>query len=269
MANSHRICKLEIHVIRIIHIKMNNSNQSGALLLLAIMLGATTYFFMFFGSEMEQKNMNASFVQLTTIKSNGLFSNNKANDNKFSTKEIRSDLSGVSLPNYKMKSTSGGNYTQTSTPDFPLIGVIQVDVNSNQSTTTSRTANYASSQSQAFAIGNSEIKYISNPQNPTKSDINALLLLDTHAAEAAMSTQQGTKRATPAIAGKTATVSENLTADKSTQKINGSGNPGEPSPSGSLPIGDGIAILLLFSACYSLITYNRFNVSSSLNVLKD
>ncbi|MEI8085790.1 MAG: hypothetical protein WCG93_06205 [Paludibacter sp.] len=229
---------------------MKNSNQTGALLIVALITGVFVYVFIFFGTEMEHQNVSASFGHLSKTKTINLFSsNNKAIDGEFSTTEIRSDLSGVSLPAHKMRSTSGGNYTQTSNPDFPTTGIEQPDVqNINQSSTTSRTTNYASNQSNAFAVGNADIQYISNPQNPTKSDINALLLLDTHAAEAAMSTQQGAKRATPALAAKTASASTNLSGNKNVQKVDG--NPGEPG--GSLPVGDGVWLMLSMLAFYGL-----------------
>ena len=234
-----------------------NSNQSGTLLLLAIILGAAVYAFMFFGSEMEQTNMSASFGHLSKSKSFNLLSNNKeVAATNFQAKEIRSDLSGVTLPGYKMKSTSGGDYAQSSTPDFPSTGIDQSNgLNLNEtsaSTRTSGSGNYARNSSQSLAFGTSEVQYISNPQNPTKSDINALLLLDTHAAEAAMSnqSQQGSKRATSALAAKTASVSNSLT-DKTAKKI--SGNPGEPGA--SLPVGDGVWILLALAGIFAS---NRF-----------
>ena len=235
----------------------NNSNQTGALLLLALVLGATIYALMFFGSEMEQSNMSASFGHLSKSKSVNLLSINKqATSAEFSSKEIRSDLSGVSLPISKMKSTSGGDYTQTSNPDFPNNGIEQSEVqNINGASSTTRTnssGNYARNQSQSFTFGNSSVDYISNPQNPTKSDINALLLLDTHAAEAAMSsTQQGSKRATSALAAKTASVSTSLTDSKSAKKVDGAGGAGDPGLGGSLPVGDGFWILLAFAAVFA------------------
>jgi len=157
-----------------------------------------------------------------------------------------------------MKSTSGGDYAQSSTPDFPSTGIDQSNgLNLNEtsaSTRTSGSGNYARNSSQSLAFGTSEVQYISNPQNPTKSDINALLLLDTHAAEAAMSSQsqQGSKRATSALAAKTASVSASLNDSKSTKKVIGSGNPGEVGVGGSLPVGDGVWILLAFVGVYSV-----------------
>ena len=77
----------------------NNSNQSGALLLLALLLGAAVYAFMFFGNEMEQTNVSASFGHLSKKSSVSLLSVNKeATASEFPNKGIRSDLSGVSLP---------------------------------------------------------------------------------------------------------------------------------------------------------------------------
>ncbi|MEI8087044.1 MAG: hypothetical protein WCG93_12605 [Paludibacter sp.] len=241
----------------------NNSNQTGALLLLALVLGAAVYALMFFGSNMEQTNMSASFGQLSKKTSVNLLSSNKeAAVTEYKSKEIRSDLSGVALPVHKMRSTSGGDYAQTLNPDFPSIGIEQTDVQDMNGASTTRTnssGNYARNQSQSFAFGNSDVQYISNPQNPSKSDINALLLLDTHAAEAAMTTQQGSKRATSALAAKTASVSTSLNDNKSTKKVGG--DPGEPGAGGSLPIGDGIWILFLLLGVYSI---SRFSLYDSL-----
>ena len=235
----------------------NNSNQSGALLLLAVILGAAVYALMFFGSEMEQTNMSASFGQLSKSKSVNLLSNNKpAGGASFQAKEIRSDLSGVAMPSHKMKSTSGGDYTQTSNLDFPSTGIEQTNgLNMNETSSSTRTSsngNYANNSSQTFAFGNSDVQYISNQQNPTKADINALLLLDTRAAETAMTTQQGSKRATPALAVKTAYVTTSL-ASNVVKKIGGGSNPGEPGA--SLPIGDGVWILLALAGVFAS---NRF-----------
>ena len=234
----------------------NNSNQSGALLLLALVLGAAVYALMFFGNEMEQTNMSASFGHLSKSKSVNLLSNNKeAAATNFQAKEIRSDISGVVLPTHKMKSTSGGDYAQTSNPDFPSTGIEQTDVQemNGATTRTNSSGNYARNESQSFAFGNSDVQYISNPQNPTKSDINALLLLDTRAAEAAMtSTQQGSKRATPALGARTASVSTSL-ASNGAKKIGGGSNPGEPGA--SLPVGDGVLILLSMLGIYSFSRY--------------
>ena len=229
----------------------NNSNQTGALLLLAVVLGATVCALMFFGSSMEQTNMTASFGHLSKKTSvNLLYINKEPSENDVQIKEIRSDLSGVTLPGYKMKSTSGGNYAQTSNSDFPTTGIEQSDaLNLNETSSTnnrSSNINYARNQSQSFTFGNSDVQYISNPQNPTKSDINALLLLDTHAAETAMTNQQGSKRATPALAAKTASITSNQ-SQAAPKKIDD--DPGEPGA--SLPIGDGVWIMLAFAGVFA------------------
>ena len=228
----------------------NNSNQTGAMLLLALVLGATVYAFMFFGNEMELTNMSSSFGQLSKSKSVNLLSYNKTVV-ELQSKEIRSDISGVTLPDYKMKNTSGGDYAQTTNVDFPITGIDQSNVQNMNGASTTRTnssGNFTRNQSQSFAFGNSDVQYISNPQSPTKSDINALLLLDTHAAEAAMNTQQGSKRATSALSAKTSSMSTSLTDNKSTQKVSGGSSPGEPGA--SLPIGEGVWILLVFAGVF-------------------
>jgi hypothetical protein len=245
--------------IKKITLMTNNSNQTGALLLLALVMGAAVYALMFFGSNMEQTNVTASFGQLSKPKTIGLLSNNKeAAEAEFSAKEIHSDLSGVALPTSKMKSTSGGDYAQSSSVDFPANGIEQAEVQNIDGTSTTRTnssRNYGRNQLQSFSFGNSDVQYISNPQNPTKSDINALLLLDTHVAEVVMNTQQGSKRATPALAAKTASVSASLDS-KSAKKVYG--DPGDPGA--SLPVGDGVWVLLSLAGVYSVSRF-AFRVS--------
>ena len=235
---------------------MNNSNQSGILLLLTVIIGVCVFAFMFFGTEMENQNLSASYGKLAPAKSANLFSNNlPVVVDESLAKEIRSDLSGITLPVNKMKSTSGGNYAQGSNPEFLSTGIEQTNVQDmNQSsissrTTTSSTANYAGVQSSSYAIGNASVQYISNQQNPTKSDISALLLLDTRAAETAMASQQSAKRATPALAAKTANFSTDLSANKKVQKVDGDPN----EPGGSLPVGDGVWIMLSMLGVYCLL----------------
>jgi hypothetical protein len=132
---------------------------------------------------------------------------------------------------------------------------MQVDVQSmNNSLSAARSntqVSYSSNYSQSLMVGNSAVEYISNSQNPTKADIAGLLLLDTRAAEVAMTSQQGSKRATPALNGKTAAVSTSLTNDKGARKVDGGGSPGDPNPGGSLPIGEGIWTMLLLASFYS------------------
>ncbi|MEI8085039.1 MAG: hypothetical protein WCG93_02360 [Paludibacter sp.] len=245
----------------------NNSNQTGALLALAIILGVVFYGLSFFGSEMEQTNLLASFGQLSKSSAEkSLFETPKTIASDLSTTETRSDLSGITLPVSKMKGTSGGNYAQTSSPDFPSTGIEQADVQNRDGSSVTHTAsiiNSARSNSQMLAFGNTGAEYISNPQNPTKSDINALLLLDTHAAEAAMSSQQASKRATPSLAAKTTSATASLST-KSAAKI--IVNPGEPGP--SLPVGDGTLILLLMMLIYVTLQFHKQNRTSLTAVLK-
>ena len=129
---------------------MNNSNQTGALLLLAVVLGAVVYAIMFFGLNMEQTNMSASFGQLSKNNSVNLLSNNTTVVD-FQTKEIRSDISGVTVPVHKMKSTSGGDYTQSSNPDFPSTRVVpstrlNLKEPTSSNTRTKSSGNYARNQ---------------------------------------------------------------------------------------------------------------------------
>lgn len=250
----------------------HNSNQSGALLLLAIVLGAAVYALMFFGSEVEQTNLSASFRQLAKPSTVNLYSHNeKSIQEDISISENTKELSINTLPSYKMKNTSGGVYSKSTNSDFVSTEITQVDIqNTNQSiTATATNTSDSPDQSQFIAFGNSNVHYITNPQNPTKSDISALLLFDTYAADAtevAKTVQQGSKRATPALAGKTAISSTDNMGHKIPKKIDGSGNPGEPTLGGSLPIGDGMLILLLLATFYSL---RKANIKFKFPTLKN
>ncbi|MEI7504266.1 MAG: hypothetical protein WCJ61_13380 [Paludibacter sp.] len=239
----------------------NNSNQTGALLILALVLGAAVYVFMFFGSNMEQTNVSASFGHLSKNNSVNLFTSSKSkNTSEFSAKEKHSDLSGAALPISELKSTSSGDYSQTLNVDFPTSGMEQSDVqNQTRTSTNLKTGNYARNQSQTFAFGNTDVQYISNLQNPTKTDISALFLLNSRSAEAALTTQQGSKRATPALAAKTASVSTSLT-DKSAKKVGG--DPGDPGA--SLPVGDGLWIMLFCAASYCILKFSRFALEAAI-----
>jgi hypothetical protein len=84
----------------------NNSNQTGALLLISLVMGAAVAALMFFGSEMEQTNVSASFGNLANEStSKSIFKAKKSIASDLSVAETRSDLSGVTLPAHKMKST--------------------------------------------------------------------------------------------------------------------------------------------------------------------
>lgn len=242
----------------------NNSNQTGALLLLAVVLGAAVYTLTFFGTEIEQNNLSVSYGTMSKRSATtSVFEPSKAFTSTTPSSEIRSDLSGVSMPAHKMKSTSGGDYVQYSTPDFIATNLVQVDVqNMNNAPSVAKTntkVHYASNYSQSIVIGNSNVDYISNSQNPSKSDITGLLLLDTRAAEVAM-TQQGSKRATASLKAKTASVSTSLTDNKGPKKVDGGGGAGEPGVGGSLPVGDGVLILLALLGAYS---FSRFVILGS------
>lgn len=232
----------------------NNSNQTGALLLLAVILGAAVYALMFLGSGMEQSNMSASFGNMANpTSSKSIFDVPKEFSSNIPAKEIRSDLSGIVLPTHKMKSTSGGDYAQYNSPDFISTNLVQMDVQNINTTPTrvktTTNTHYANNYSQSLAIGNSNVDYISNQHNPTNANIAGLLLLDTRAAEVAM-TQQGSKRATASLKGKTASVSASLTSSGA-KKIDGGGGAGEPGIGGSLPVGNGVYALLFFAVLYA------------------
>ena len=230
----------------------NNSNQTGSLILLALVLGITVYALMFFGNNIEQKNNTSSFGQLNTKASSGLFSkNNTSSDVSVSELKNQTDLS-INIPSYKMGSTSGGDYAQSTSLGFMSNEVNQVDVqNSNSinasSKTTSSVTNHVNYQS--LAIGNANVEYISNSRNPTQSDVNIMLILDSRSAQAAMSSQQGSKRATASLAAKTATASTDVNGKKVLKRA--PGDPIDPSAGGSLPIGNGVWILLSLLGIYT------------------
>ncbi|MEI7502110.1 MAG: hypothetical protein WCJ61_02395 [Paludibacter sp.] len=207
---------------------------------------------------MEERNNSANFGNMANPSSKSMLANSKkSNTTNLAITNNISDLSSIELPSYKRGSTSSGNTLQPSNPDFPSTGVAQVDVqnmnNSVSNAQITRRVNYVHNEYQSFAMGNSTEQYLSNPQNLTKSDFNVMLLLDTHVAEVSLSSQQGSKRATPALAAKTASASTSLTDKKGVKKVGE--NPVEPGIGGSLPIGNGISILLGFVAVYSAKKY--------------
>ncbi|MEI7503055.1 MAG: hypothetical protein WCJ61_07210 [Paludibacter sp.] len=232
----------------------NNSNQTGPFILLAIVLGVTVSALMFFGTEVEQKNITASYNHFHVPTSKGqTYQNKNSISDNILISNTYSRISSVSLPSRKRSSNSGGSYSNSNV-DFPSSGIKEVVVkeldNSSSRARTSSSNNYTNNASSTYSFSNSDVRYISNTQNAAKSDISSLLLIERHTSDQSTFTQQGAKRATPSINAKTASISTNSSASQGVKKV--SGNPAEPNLGGSLPFGDGVLIMLLFGSVYSL-----------------
>jgi len=213
----------------------NNSNNTGVLLLLIIVLGITGYAFMFFGSEMEQKNMSASFGALSKKKSINLLSVNSAAELKGN--EFRSDLSSVKMPISKPNAANAAQSGSSTNVDLIPTNAMQSGVqsmnNSSAIASTSSKVNYGSSGSQPISIATTN--YNANAQNISKVNIGGLI-------------QPDTRTTTPS--GKTANSNTSSSSSNGRKKSGGSGGPSEPG-GGSLPVGNGVWILLSMLGVYT------------------
>jgi len=233
----------------------NSTNQSGGLILVAIVLAAAVYAITFFGSEVEQKNLTASYG---TVALPGGFSANKAKaiDAKYAASNSHSDLSEVSLPSFKKGTSTAANYTEAADVAFPSSGVAPMEVQStNRRVNTVRTSNdaaYLRSQLVATTIvGSTDVNYISNTHNLAKTDIDAsFMLIQARNAEVSSSAKQGSKR-----------VAQTASSSSSSTDVNGKqnskkapGDPGDPGAGASLPIGDGVWLMLMFAAVYGVVS---------------
>ncbi|MFZ4547915.1 MAG: hypothetical protein ACOYN4_10795 [Bacteroidales bacterium] len=218
----------------------NNSNQTGTLLLLIIVLGIAGYAFMFFGSEMEQTNMSASFGALSKTKSIGLLSLNSGSAD-LKSDEFRSDLSNVKLPISKPNIASGAQSGSSTNVDLIPTNAMQTGVqsmnNSNAITSTSSRVSYGNNGSLPILIGNATANNNANAQNASKVNIGGLI-------------QPDLQTNTPAPTEKTANTNTKSTSNDR-QKMGGAGGPSEPG-GGSLPVGNGVWILLSLAGVYSV-----------------
>jgi hypothetical protein len=241
-----------------------NSSQSSAFLLIGVIVAGVLYGLFNLSTDLEQNTLSGNFNKSTK------------NIYKNDVKEIamtefgkpaatRSDLSGVSMPSYKKSANADAGYSQESSVDFPSAAVSTVDVQ-NLSRKTTRTAinsniTYQTNvlQSNSVIVGNtSNGTIISAQKAPTQSDIDAMFMFNAQSKE--VGSNQGTIRATGALAAKTAAASTSLTGKKGVKKVGGlNDDPGEPGDGGggpSLPIGDGVWVLLMFAGVY--LTVKRF-----------
>lgn len=239
---------------------MNNSNQTGVLIIMAIVLCAIGSFFAFFGSEMENQNLSSSYGQLSPSSSKKLFSNNTLFVEDYANKGNRGDVYGTKLNEYTAKSTaSGDNSTQSSNPNFPSTGIEQTNVGSMSQTSSSKTAYSGGVKSNAYAISNTNFQNISDP---AKSTINGSFLLNTGDAKA-VGIHTTVKRTNQALAANSST---NMSGTKTVQKADG--NPGEPG-GGSLPVGDGVWIMLSMLGIYCLfITCSKFDLVNIIGLIR-
>ena len=232
----------------------NSSNQSGVLALLAIVLAAIFYGTMFLGSEMEQKNLSESYGTITLPSSNLSSSKTKSINDKYAGTENRSDLSGVSLPAFKKENSKSANYTESGEVAFPTSEVAPIDVQIQSS----RKQNIASTRNDGAYLRNqlvgsaivstTDVQYISTTPIIANKDIDASFMLIQARNVQTSTTNQGSKR-----------VTQKAASSSSSTDVNGKQNskkaPGDPGdPGASLPIGDGVWLMLMFASVYSLIS---------------
>ncbi|MEI7503984.1 MAG: hypothetical protein WCJ61_11935 [Paludibacter sp.] len=235
----------------------NSSNQTGILVLVAIVMGSIVSAFMFFGTDVEQKNLSASYGNVTLP--NGSFSSSKAKaiEAKYAASGNHSDFTGVSLPSYKKGSSSAANYSEAADVAFPSSNdVAQVEVQANHRVVSARSSNggaYLRSQLVATTIvGTTDVNYISNAHNLARTDIDAsFMLIQARNAEVASSSKQGSKRVAQTAASSSSSTDVNG-KQKVKQKIPDPGDPGYVPP--SLPIGDGEWLMLMFAGLYGVVS---------------
>lgn len=234
----------------------NSSNQTGILAILAIVLAVIVYATMFFGSKLEQKNLSSSYGTIA-LPNSGLSSNKvKLINDKYAATESRSDLSGITLPSYNKETKSSSNYSEPTETDFPSSAVAPVDVqaqsNHKQNMASTRyDGSYLRNQLVASAmVISQDVQYIINTQGPpTKTDLDAsFMLIQERTEQAASTSQQGSKRTIGT--GKAGSASTDLSSKNGAKKVEG--NPGEPGV--TLPIGDGVWLMLMFAGVYSLVS---------------
>ncbi|MEI8086064.1 MAG: hypothetical protein WCG93_07605 [Paludibacter sp.] len=233
----------------------NSSNQTGGLILVAIVMAAVVFAITFFGKEVEQKNLSASYGAVAMPSG---FSANKAKaiEAKYAASESRSDLTGVSLPSFKTGTNTTANYSESADVAFSGSSeVASVDVQSNHRVSIALTNNNAANlRSQLVAttiVGTTDVSYISNTQNLARTDIDAsFMLIQAHNAEVASSAKQGSKRLAQTAASSSSTTDVN---GKQKSK-NAPPDPGDPGAGGSLPIGDGVWLMLMFAGVYGVVS---------------
>jgi len=235
---------------------MNNSNQAGILIIMAIFIGVFVYVFMFFGSEMGNQNLSSNYGQLSPSSFKNLFSNNNLVVEHYNNEGNKLDIYGSNLNEYKSQKTSGADV------QIPNVNSASIVKRANVSSSTSSSASYEV-QSKAFAIANTNNPHFSNAQGGSKTGINPLLIVDTRTASGGAFSLTNSKGANLAVASKTAyTTSSTNLQDKKIQKVDG--DPNEPGAGGTLPVGDGVWIMLGMLGVYGLFCANKHNSLAKL-----
>ena len=100
-------------------------------------------------------------------------------------------------------------------------------------------------------MGSTDVQYISNTQNLAKTDIDAsFMLIQARNAEIASTSKQGSKRLVQSVG--TASTSTDVNGKKILKKVDG--DPNDPGAGASLPIGDGMWLMLMFAAVYGVVS---------------
>ena len=227
---------------------MENSNKS---LIAILIVGAVcaVLFFTLIQEKQNQYSMNshASF--------NGAKGSSAVEGKTFGAASANissTDITVANMPTYTKGSSSAANNSGSSAVDFPSSGVSQVDVQNVSSVQRSHVSTNLSTQtSSAQYMPNvaSEIAYsTTNAQNPIKSDIAEVFELNARVENNIAG--QGSKRTTKTIGAKTATVIA-VAAEKGPKKVGE--DPIDPVTGGaSLPVGDGVWVMLMLVAAYGV-----------------
>jgi len=186
--------------------------------------------------------------------------NSESNQNSImaflSSPQNKSDITGISLPSFKTKSTVTNS--ESSNVDFPISGVSQLDVqhstvSSTASTNVSKSNYMRGTQITSNQMLESNLVYSKELGTTAYTSLETMFLLTTESRETAK-TNQGSKRAIER--SKTTSSSTNLTDKNNAKKVlDDPGDPGSP----SLAMGDGIHFLLLALFLYAIERYLKFS----------
>jgi len=208
---------------------MNNTNFSDLSPIVAMILGGLFYAFLFFGLTGEGTNTLISSQQPTTEKVSLFSYNQSEKDGGFVTVDNSTNSLGIALPSREITIENDGEISNeeivTSEVD-EVMGAVGF-----QSSSPLRSMSNNSRLAQNYSFETMQNLLISNSQ--TQSD---------------GAVQPGSKRAVKALAGKTA--SGSISSNKGAKKVDGEGGAGDPGV-GSLPVGNGVWVMLIFAAVYT------------------
>lgn len=216
----------------------NSSNQIGSILLVLILL-AVVFIFTFKNSDAQLKNASTSLYSSSTRGA----TNGRDIENKFDATSYNSNLVAANLPSYKNGSGSTAIDANASEVAFPSSSIAPVNLNE-----TSVSISGAPNLRNQVNIANTTTHFISN-SNASGNEINtSFMLIQAHNAQSTV-TPQASKRLI-----KTDASSSSSTNEKGKQKSkNAPGDPGDPGVGGSLPVGDGVWIMLIFAGFYGMV----------------